>query len=168
MTFLVNIWLNYHPYDVKPFPDSMINKMSGTDDKSRRSLVFQSESNPPNENTEDMLIPVNVNSPEEEAAANESNSHSFEWPMGDNNSKEFLEATLPLTSIRKKASTGGNLNLKWEQAKQEGDRASVRLFMKTNAIKSSKKGETATAREVTKVGDTNSEDQAAKRQKTDS
>jgi hypothetical protein len=29
VTFLVNIWLNYHPFNVEPFPDSMMDKMSG-------------------------------------------------------------------------------------------------------------------------------------------
>ena len=40
VTFLVNIWLNYKPYDVNRFPESMIDKMSGRDEKTRRGFKF--------------------------------------------------------------------------------------------------------------------------------
>lgn len=28
VTFLVNIWLNYRPYGISPFPDGMVNNLS--------------------------------------------------------------------------------------------------------------------------------------------
>jgi hypothetical protein len=40
VTFLVNVWLNYKPYDVNRFPESMIDKMSGRDENTRRGLQF--------------------------------------------------------------------------------------------------------------------------------
>mmetsp|Transcript_24638 Transcript_24638/g.57835 ORF Transcript_24638/g.57835 Transcript_24638/m.57835 type:complete len:495 (-) Transcript_24638:369-1853(-) len=41
VTFLVNIWLNYRPYDVNPFPESMIDKMSGRNDANRIRMAFE-------------------------------------------------------------------------------------------------------------------------------
>ena len=40
VTFLVNIWLNFHPLNVHPFPDTMMDKMSGGQLTKRARLHF--------------------------------------------------------------------------------------------------------------------------------
>jgi hypothetical protein len=44
VTFLVNIWLSYRPLDVHPFPETMVDKMSGRDVANRKRLQFSSSS----------------------------------------------------------------------------------------------------------------------------
>jgi hypothetical protein len=123
VTFLVNIWLNYQPFDVKPFPESMVDKLSGRDETDRKSLVFDSSS----EATRVRSVSTKL----EKVVEDEGESYApekFTWPMGDCNSNELLEARMPLVSIRKEARHGGNIKIQWEEASERNDEGCFRLF----------------------------------------
>ena len=93
VTFLVNIWLNYKPLDVHPFP--MLDKMSGIHSSKRGQLCFCSRS----------------------IAAEESQAtpdwKPFQWPMGGCDSGETISLTLSLDQIRQHLKQGGNMNITW-------------------------------------------------------
>jgi len=174
-TFLVNIWLNYKPFNVHPFPDTMIDKMSGyyhhcsqpasssssspaetgnngdgrlgqpqaSSRSPRLSLSFQDP--PPtvvggeaadrddsasnvttvivqsdlsvktmgsrDGSTEDDPPPLPNN-----GSSTSSSIQQFTWPMGDDDSGESIQMTLPLSRIRAQATKpgGGNVRVRWQ------------------------------------------------------
>lgn len=74
VTFLVNIWLNYRPLDVQPFPEMMLDKMSGGKDPIHLKFAINEKS-----------------SYHEEVVCNDDSSvRTFEWPMGDCGSQERI------------------------------------------------------------------------------
>lgn len=91
VTFLVNIWLNYKPLNVHPFP--MVEKMSGshaqssskTRTKRRCCLSFGPRS-------EDVVSSYHA----------ASDWQAVQWPMGGDDSGETIHLTLPLDRIRDK------------------------------------------------------------------
>jgi len=101
VTFLVNIWLNYKPFDVRPFPDTMINKLSGYgENESKIRLVAPKKGQA---DAADVHKNLKIDS--------SSTTQRFQWPMGDCSSKEFIEVDVPLDEARKEASSGGSLRL---------------------------------------------------------
>lgn len=96
VTFLVNVWLNYRPFNVNPFPETMLDKMSQT-----------------------TTHPVSLSAASNGAIAtvqtkeSKDNLVDFEWPMGNCDSGEFIQARLPLERVRQ----GGTLRIEWNDAK---------------------------------------------------
>ena len=111
VTFLVNIWLNYTPFNVLPFPESMIDKLSGLKESDRSSLEFQSESSVPK-------ISISTNSATVKDLKTgekiEETPKECTWPMGDCDSQERIQMSLPLGTVRKEASRGGNIRIEWD------------------------------------------------------
>ena len=142
VTFLVNIWLNYKPFDIKPFPETMIDKMSGGDESKRKRLEFLPVAQ---EVTDDDRGTTMVKSmtPSE---STQPQHKTFTWPMGDCDSKEFIEAHMPLDAIRGQASKGGNLCIQWQPDVEKGY-LGARLYTETTGIAS------AEAPEKRKLGD---------------
>lgn len=122
VTFLVNVWLNYKPFEIKPFPGTMIDKMSGTDETKREKLVFRRDIGA------GFTVDVQM-SPSESTFP--SAIRTFTWPMGDCHSQEFIDASMPLETIQKQAIQGGNSRIRWEK-KSDKDSCGVRLYMKTS------------------------------------
>ena len=112
VTFLVNLWLNYKPFGVEPFPETMITKLSGhLPDQPRLGIRFHKDKEgDDNDNTKDVEI------------SSASHCHiqnsmiRFHWPMGDCNSGEIIEADIPIDHVRAPAKKGGSLRLKWHHA----------------------------------------------------
>jgi hypothetical protein len=121
VTFLVNIWLNYKPFDIKPFPSSMIDKMSGTNGTETNTFAFRNDMGV--KMTED--IQVSQSDPKWEFSI-----HKFTWPMGDCDSNEFIDAQIPLETIRKQALQGGNSRICWAVNDIQG--FGVRLYVKSS------------------------------------
>jgi hypothetical protein len=133
VTFLVNIWLNYRPFDVQPFPETMIDKMSGLDDSTRQKLIFfptPTAAGSPSfialgvkDTTVKSTIAIENN---EEATAY--NAKEFTWSMGDANSTERLRIQMPLHTIHKEASNGANICIKWDVIPKDGDNPCFQLI----------------------------------------
>jgi hypothetical protein len=117
VTFLVNIWLNYHPFDVKPFPDTMIDKMSGTED-SAISLSFPVPQDAKVASVR--TVTIKDGQAKERASTTESNTTPFTWAMGDCDSKESLNASIPLQAVQEEAKQGGNVRMQWQPSSAEG------------------------------------------------
>ena len=136
VTFLVNIWLNYHPFEVKPFPETMIDKMSGNRKSGsgrRIKLIFDAApggSSPSNGKSASPQVPKDVSVKDGKVEVSdddqkEGNQHppaavpstqKFVWPMGDCGSNEFIEAAIPLGEVRSEADRGGNVKIRWKSA----------------------------------------------------
>ncbi|MGK3741133.1 MAG: hypothetical protein ACI90V_007983 [Bacillariaceae sp.] len=125
VTFLVNIWLNYHPYNVKPFPDSMIDKMSGRDIIKRKPLKFLAS---PNNNTSNALhvqkTTIRQREVTEIAATEKEDDNTykaqqFTWPLGNEKSGEKLICQIPLQSISDASRKGGNVQIQWQKMKND-------------------------------------------------
>jgi hypothetical protein len=142
VTFLVNIWLNYHPFDVKPFPETMIDKMSGSEG-SAVGLSF-----PPLQEEKERAASVrtvtikdgqakDVSSTAESSATSttESSTTPFAWPMGDAACPESLDASIPLQAVQEEAKKGGDVRIQWQPSSAKG--------VKTGIVISKKDEETA-------------------------
>ena len=121
VTFLVNVWLDYKPFDIKPFPSTMMDKMSGVNGTETIKFAFRNDMGA--ELTEE--IQVTHSDPK-----NAFSLRKFTWPMGDCDSKEFIDALLPLETIRKQATRGGNSRIGWESNGAKG--FGVRLYVKSS------------------------------------
>ena len=130
VTFLVNVWLNYRPYDVNPFPESMVDKMSGGDDKTRKGLKFAvSSANNASTALHVQKTTIRSNEATEIAPETEKDSSSddvytsqkFSWPLGDKKSGEKLQCQIPLKSIIKSSQKGGNVQIQWQKKPNDVD-----------------------------------------------
>lgn len=124
VTFLVNVWLNYKPFDIQPFPDTMIDKLSGAEETTRKTLEFVNN---------DQMSRITETKHMTSSDSTQPQHRCFTWPMGDCDSKEFIEAHMPLQDIRKQASKGGNIQIYWEP-NPEIKYSGVRLYKETNEI----------------------------------
>ena len=111
VTFLVNIWLNYTPFNVEPFPETMIDKLSGVKDNERCSLEFQKDSSVP---TTSILTNSRTVKNLRDNVGIDEKPKEFTWPMGDCDSEERIRMSLPLETIRTEACRGGNVRIRWE------------------------------------------------------
>lgn len=123
VTFLVNIWLNYKPFNVDPFPESMMDKLSKVRDDVPFILF-------PNDCTsgslETLSTPTVTHLHQGKKVENDSNKYkTFVWPMGGSGSNEKIEMELNLTELQNISNDGGNAILQWMCA-SESDRG-IRL-----------------------------------------
>jgi hypothetical protein len=140
VTFLVNVWLNYKPFGVKPFPDTMINKLSGNKEKQHKLTMKFDNDNNPNSAIQNVVVDrgkgVNI------TYQAECSLEKFFWPLGDCDSGESMEADIPLALARAASEKGGSLQLLWERSKSEDaaevESSGVRLCRNTHAVESSK------------------------------
>ena len=128
VTFLVNIWLNYSPFEVKPFPESMVDKLSGAREADRRSLDFLEDTTPshkPATNVRHVTV-ENSEVARDNATKNSTNESkgckpiACTWPLGDCGSNETLTAYIPLDAIKKEANNGGNVRIIWNTVTRNG------------------------------------------------
>lgn len=119
VTFLVNIWLNYKPFNVDPFPESMIDKLT----KVNEDVPFILFKDDVHQGTCHAKI--------ETSARSQGGCRTItrEWPMGGCGSKEVISMDLPLESIQNEVKANGNLRVIWERnvdTEKEGVRIIVR------------------------------------------
>jgi len=124
VTFLVNVWLNYHPFEVKPFPETMVDKMSGRDFGTRAQLHFLENHTQPQpleisifdgkidvvDSLSSASLPCQAQQHEQQSSA----PHRFIWPMGDCGSGESIHVSIPISEVRSVAGVGGNVRIKWK------------------------------------------------------
>jgi|AntRauTorckE5430_2_1112549.scaffolds.fasta_scaffold09086_1 hypothetical protein len=103
VTFLVNIWLNYKPFNVEPFPETMTDKLTKVNEEVPHVLFPEKEDVP------------NCLDNEVENACNGSDNGTtrFKWPMGGCGSNESISMNLNLESIQNVMNDGGNVQLRW-------------------------------------------------------
>ncbi len=121
-TFLVNIWLNYKPFNVEIFPESMIDKLSKTDENNGAShILFKNDEKCLSyENSQCDTKSYKI--PEESTVSRDIQPYlnKFQWTMGGcNGENETISMEIPLEKIQKEIG-GGNLKLRWET--KEGNR----------------------------------------------
>jgi hypothetical protein len=132
VTFLVNIWLNYHPFDVNPFPDTMIDKMSGQQESERRRLLFTTTYTSSSAMETHIRTVSMTSTLATEGSMNGETEQGFSymptkfvWPLGDKRSKEWLTLQIPLQSIRREERHGGNVSIQWTN--NDGDSSCFHL-----------------------------------------
>lgn len=120
VTFLVNIWLNYRPFNVEPFPDTMIDKLTKVDG-SKWSGMFNNTRIESNESeiAKERNVTVSDGKAKDDSDLPSDKYgqkvQSFTWPMGDCDSGEYIRMQMPLESIRSAAYSGGNVRIRWTQ-----------------------------------------------------
>ena len=92
VSFLVNVWLNYRPLDVNPFPSGMLDKLSD------------------NALLPDRLLCRELDEVEEISV--EEGGHPFEWPIGDDGG---VEVNMPLLRLRGLMKEGGSARISWKK-----------------------------------------------------
>lgn len=119
VTFLVNIWLNYKPFNVEPFPETMMDKMT----KMQEDIPYILFSGEKNNGT--------CCDAKTETVGSESRCRTttFKWPMGGCESKEAIVMNLPLESIQNKINEGGNVRVIWENKLKEEENTGVSIVL---------------------------------------
>lgn len=135
VTFLVNIWLNYRPYGVNPFPDGMVGNLSTCDLFGDDFVLFYDKDNfNACVNDGDPMI-TNVMSHGGKASMvksrtpstceSDDGSQKFDpchdgiqltkmiWTMGGGKEDGYIEALIPLELIRDKGETGSDVAITW-------------------------------------------------------
>jgi hypothetical protein len=125
-TFLVNIWLNHKPFNVHPFPDTMIDKLSGHTPScstngatihDRLRISFAEHGMGSECKTVTVRKDKSIHVANEETNTLSPDTTSVEaciWPLGDHDSREVITAAIPVSLVRSQASAGGNVRVDWE------------------------------------------------------
>ena len=112
VTFLVNVWMNYKPFNVNPFPDSMLNSLSKVElfgdfqlfDKEEHTGATDSNIRTPSTDTTEITL-------------DDTGSAALimmTWPMGSCDDDQ-IEIPMPLETIRLQALNGSNVRLSWKK-----------------------------------------------------
>jgi hypothetical protein len=129
VTFLVNIWLNYHPFDVKPFPETMIDKMSGNQG-SAVGLSFPPLQEEKERAASVRTVTIKDGQAKEVNSTTESSTTPFAWPMGDCDCRESLDASIPLQVVQEEAKKGGDVRIQWQPSSAEGVKTGIAISKK--------------------------------------
>lgn len=111
VTFLVNIWLNFKPFNVNVFPETMLNSLSKNDLFGEFELFGYKTS----KQQEDTMVSVTSSGAKEMTGKMKGSAHSvrrMKWPMGT--CDEQIEVSIPLEVVRKHAADGSNVELSWQ------------------------------------------------------
>ena len=96
VTFLVNIWLNYRPLAIQPFPADSFNDYLPTQELQNVSF------SPFTVKTDEIIYPDET----------ENNNERFEWTLGG---PVVIQAVLPIERIRAQRNVGGNNCIQWKK-----------------------------------------------------
>ena len=138
VTFLVNVWLNYRPFNVNPFPETMIGNLSKVDLFGDLTLFGRasSESESKCEQNESNKISnghrsVVINDGKAVTVAldgNESKTHSADddvklaqktWSMGQKD-EETLQVPIPVELIQQDGKNGSDIAIIWNEGVKLG------------------------------------------------
>lgn len=101
VTFLVNIWLHYRPFNVQAFPDTMLDKMSHREDDQSGCLVFANR-------------PKKISDEFEKTEEEDSTWTRKNWPMGGSDGdEESIQLALPVSRLHQALKTRGDVRLVW-------------------------------------------------------
>lgn len=110
VTFLVNIWLNYKPFNVNMFPDTMIDKLTKVDNKINTDdgVLFDKVPNPPEMNECDTIdLKIDNDTYMDDLK-------TFTWALGAFDSGEKMTAVVPIQKIQASKKNGGNCKICWD------------------------------------------------------
>lgn len=134
VTFLVNIWLNYKPLGVQPFPETMIDKLSGhRREQAKINLRFIQKkcSRSTKIKTTDPItsrhVKIQGKDAEDLQSGKKCQAKKFKWPLGGCDSEELIEAKIPLRFVREEAERGGSLQMAWQSSSDGFDGISLHL-----------------------------------------
>jgi hypothetical protein len=128
VTFLVNVWLNYHPFNVNPFPDTMLDKLTPISESPQMSSLFGSSGE---EAQSSPVVSVDNGLARNLRSRSEEQTVAFAWPMGGCDSHEKIQADVPLKFVRQQSSLGGNVRICWETSTGDSSHAGVVLSKPT-------------------------------------
>jgi hypothetical protein len=140
VTFLVNVWLNYIPYGVNPFPDGMVNNLSNCDLFGDDFVMFGS--NGGGKNVDNVIVdgstPTTVTiisvhkgkgllANHEILSADDTNNKrrkvnscddeiklsKIKWALSVGDEDGIIDALIPLELIRDKGKTGSDVAINW-------------------------------------------------------
>jgi len=131
VTFLVNVWLNYKPFNVEIFPESMMDKMTLTSDEAS-SILFKDESDGVKYDNCSTKVQTHDRSCKE--------NKSFKWSMGGCGSNESISMDVAVEPIQMQMRDGGNTLLKWNYEAGVG-REGVRLIQEGKSIGAGKESQ---------------------------
>ena len=120
VTFLVNIWLNYKPFNVDIFPESMIDKLSKTDPSKINHILFK--------NDDESVAKENKQCSVKDHTYDELKSSEkydeFIWSMGSCiGDKETITMKVPIEMIQEEI--GENMKMLWSS--KETQERGIRL-----------------------------------------
>ncbi|KAL7513415.1 hypothetical protein ACHAXN_010511 [Cyclotella atomus] len=101
VTFLVNIWLNYKPFNVNLFPDTMLNSLSKADLFDEFALFNRAIDD--RKHSADVEVSITSDGAKEVTAevSRPVDTVCMTWPMGAPDDDEQIQVPIPLGSIRK-------------------------------------------------------------------
>eukprot|EP00978_Attheya_sp_CCMP212_P022743 scaffold68282_cov47-Attheya_sp.AAC.4 len=116
VTFLVNIWLHYKPFNVNMFPDTMVDNMTPS---SNTCYLFEKQSDENKSATttcQYQAIEINSGHKSGQSSACPDKTKRFTWPLGcDDGPKESIHVDMPLDTIQNEMKSGGNIQITWKQ-----------------------------------------------------
>jgi hypothetical protein len=128
-TFLVNIWMYHRPFNVHPFPESMIDKLSGSKNHPKSSIrlvMNQEDSKQTREKAKCCTNVTNVavlSDSTVQISENDTKPYiistkvkQFVWPMGDQTSNESIHVSIPIDILHSEQNHGGNVRIHWNNS----------------------------------------------------
>ncbi len=133
-TFLVNIWMYHDPFNVHPFPESMIDKLSGSETNRKNSirLILEGANHQTKRDTTQDCKPETDTAAVSNVTVVSDNTiqlaesdematrrlvrakvETFVWPMGDHDSNETIRVSLPIEIVQSQKRSGGNVRIRW-------------------------------------------------------
>lgn len=110
VTFLVNIWLNYKPFNVDVFPESMIDKLSKTDPNKINNILFKNDEESAVEENKQCSLKDHVY--DGRPSENSPKYDEFQWSMGSCiEEKETIRMKVPIEMIQEEI--GENIKMRW-------------------------------------------------------
>jgi len=119
-TFLVNVWLNYKPFNVNAFPETMIDSMSKVDLFGDFEFFGGSEgdnadTNDAQSSTHTKVCMTNTGATEiGEEGKKSTQVVEMTWPMDSCNGNDQIKVPIPMEVIRERSSDGSNVILTWQ------------------------------------------------------
>ena len=112
VTFLVNIWLNHKPFNVNPFPETMIGNLSKVDLFGSDKLFDRTAEQQKDEKTSHTTTNVQV----KDGVATLENGSRVElikksWSMGQKD--ETIDVQMPVDTIQEQQTSGSDIAISW-------------------------------------------------------
>mmetsp|Transcript_17513 Transcript_17513/g.25871 ORF Transcript_17513/g.25871 Transcript_17513/m.25871 type:complete len:386 (-) Transcript_17513:1551-2708(-) len=113
VSFLVNIWLNYHPYNVHPFPETMISNLSKMDLLGDVRLFDKCDEAKKSGDSITLKLKGEGKIQCEEGSVDEAHANvvTKNWPMG-NCSNDCIDVPMPV-DLMKSRNAGDDVKLIW-------------------------------------------------------
>lgn len=127
VTFLVNIWLNYKPFNVDVFPETMIGMLSKADPYVATHILFKNDDESGEEENKQCTVKNHIY----DKMQSLEKYTKFEWSMGNSDSsdkEEMISMSLPIDLIQNEL--GGNIKISWPYQKNADE---IGIQLSTNA-----------------------------------